>query len=72
MTGGKKERMTLEIKLISSASPIIVGKEIFASPLFNGKEGYVHMKAMISDLPLPLPWRDLNQVFVWKRRERFS
>lgn len=72
MTGWKKERMNLEIKLISNAFPTIVGQETFASPLFNGKEGYVRMKSTISDLPLPLPWRDLNQVFVWKRRERFS
>lgn len=72
MTGGKEERINLEIKLISSPAPIIVRKETFASPLFNGKEGNIHMKSMTSELPLPLPWRDLNQVFVWKRRERFS
>lgn len=70
MTGREKERMNSEIKLISRASPYIAEKETFASPLFNGKEGYVHMKSIISDLPLP--WRDLNQVFVWKTRERFS
>lgn len=32
----------------------------------------MHMESMISDLPLPLPGRDLNQVFAWNRRERFS
>lgn len=58
MTGGKEERINLEIKLISSPAPIIVRKETFASPLFNGKEGYVHMKSMTSELPLPLPWRE--------------
>lgn len=72
MTGWKKEKMDLEIKLISSAFPITERKETFALPPCNGQEGYTRMKSMILELPLPLPWRDLNQVFVWKRRERFS
>lgn len=71
MTDWKKEKMNLEIKLISSASPITEWKETFALPLCNGQEGHIHMKFMIPELPLPLPWRDLNQVFVWKRRGRF-
>lgn len=33
MTGGKKERLNLEIKLLSGASPVVVGKETLASPL---------------------------------------
>lgn len=53
MTGWKKENMDFEIKLISSASPITEGKETFALPLCNGQEGYIHMKSMISELPLP-------------------
>lgn len=55
MTGWKKEKMDLEIKLISSAFPITERKETFALPPCNGQEGYIRMKSMISELPLPLP-----------------
>lgn len=72
MTGWKKEKMDLQIKFISSASPITERKETFTLPLCNGQEGFRHMKSMIPELTLPLPWRALNQFSVWKRREMFS
>lgn len=63
MTGGKKERLNLEIKLLGGASPVVVGKKPWPRRW---------SKRTTSDLPLPLPWRDLSQVFVWQRRERLS
>lgn len=55
MTGWKKEKMDLQIKFISCASPITERKETFTLPLCNGQEGYIHMKSMIPELPLYLP-----------------
>lgn len=54
MTSQKKEKMDLQIKFISCASPVTERKETFALPLCSGQEGYIHMKSMIPELPLYL------------------